>query len=46
MLTEMKSTVEKKMRELKETYWISETEIIFLEKLKVLENQLEKFNVL
>lgn len=29
MLREMKSTVEKKMRELKENYWISETEIIF-----------------
>lgn len=32
MLREMKSTVEKKMRELKENYWISETEIIFLKK--------------
>lgn len=29
MLREMKSTVEKKMRELKENHWISETEIIF-----------------
>lgn len=36
MLREMKSTVEKKMRELKENYWISETEIIFLKKAKSL----------
>lgn len=35
MLEEAKPTAEKKMRELKENYWLSETDIMFLKKLKV-----------
>lgn len=41
MLEEVKSTVEKKMRELKENYWLSETEVMFLKNLKVLKTNLK-----